>query len=129
MIAVDMVQDAYETAHKAVIEQIDATNEALAERLKEPPEGEIYHCTAYAYTGSPCANGNYPTVGKTIACNSLPMGTKVLIEGVGVRVVEDRGASWHQDNWLDIYMGDVESCMQWGNQERMVVVLSCSYSE
>lgn len=124
MLAVDVIQDAYESAHEAVIAQIDKINVQLAGRLKEPPECEIYHCTAYAYTGSPCANGNYPEVGKTIACNSLPMGTKVLIEGVGVRIVEDRGASWHSDNWLDIYMGDVESCRQWGNREREVIILS-----
>lgn len=82
-----------------------------------------FHCTAYAYTGSPCANGNYPKEHHTVACNSLEFGTRIYIEGVGEFVVEDRGASWHQDNWLDIYMGDVESCMEWGNQERGVYII------
>ena len=49
-----------------------------------------YTITGYTWTGDPCANGNYPTVGYTVACNSLPLGTVVYIEGIGTRVVEDR---------------------------------------
>lgn len=73
-----------------------------------------YEMTAYEWTGSPCANGNYPEVGYTVACNSLPLGTTVYIEGVGYRVVEDRGAEWHGSNWMDLYLGDVDSCYAWG---------------
>ena len=82
-----------------------------------------FTCTAYAYTGNRCAGGNYPEAGRTIACNSLPFDTVVWIEGVGVRVVEDRGARWHSDNWLDVYMGDTETCYQWGRQEREVFII------
>lgn len=84
--------------------------------------GEFY-ITAYAATGNPCANGNYPTVGKTIACNSLPMGTKVYIEGVGERIVEDRGASWHANNWIDLYLGETQTCIDWGKQSLDVYIL------
>ena len=89
------------------------------EIAEESPEEELeylgtFEMTAYEWTGSPCANGNYPTVGYTVACNSLPLGTTVYIEGVGYRVVEDRGAEWHGDWWMDLYLGDVDSCYAWG---------------
>lgn len=89
------------------------------EIAEESPEEELeylgtYEMTAYEWTGNPCANGNYPEVGYTVACNSLPLGTTVYIEGVGYRVVEDRGAEWHGSNWMDLYLGDVDSCYAWG---------------
>ena len=37
------------------------------------------------------ASGNNATVGKTVAMKGLPFGTRVYIEGIGERVVEDRG--------------------------------------
>ena len=79
-----------------------------------------WHITAYAYTGSPCANGNYPEPGYTIACNSLPFGTEVYIEGVGFRTVEDRGPGWLGSEWCDLYLGDTASCIVWGSQYRGV---------
>lgn len=71
-----------------------------------------YMCTAYEWTGSPCANGNYPTEGYTVACNSLPFGTQIYIDGYGYYTVEDRGGGG--DNWIDIYMGDESSCYDFG---------------
>lgn len=49
-----------------------------------------YTITGYTWTGDPCSNGNYPSSGYTCACNSLPLGTVIYIEGIGTRVVEDR---------------------------------------
>ena len=86
-------------------------------------QGE-WRVTAYAYTGSPCANGKYPTAGFTIAHNSLPFGTKVYIDGVGFRTVEDRGQTWLGEEWCDLYLGDYGSCVQWGNQYRKVWVMT-----
>lgn len=82
-----------------------------------------WRTTAYAYTGSPCANGNYPQAGYTIACNVLPFGTEVYISGVGFRTVEDRGPSWLGMEWLDIYMDDANECVQWGEQYRDVYLV------
>ena len=89
------------------------------EIAEESPEEELeylgtFEMTAYEWTGNPCANGNYPEVGYTVACNSLPLGKTVYIVGVGYRVVEDRGAEWHGSNWMDLYLGDVDSCYEWG---------------
>lgn len=82
-----------------------------------------FEATAYEWTGSPCANGNYPTEGYTVACNSLPLGTVLYIEGIGYRTVEDRGAEWHSDNWLDLYMGDESACYDWGVREVEVYIV------
>ncbi len=79
-----------------------------------------WRITAYAETGYPCANGNYPMTGYTIACNSLPFGAEVYIEGVGFRTVEDRGPAWLGDAWCDLYLGVHDECVQWGDQRRKV---------
>ena len=102
---------------------------AKAEHLSEenPLDAATYmgewRITAYAETGSPCANGEYPEVGETIAHNSLPFGTKVYIEDVGIRVIEDRGPAWLGDEWCDLYLGVVWDCIVWGNQYRDVWIM------
>lgn len=67
-----------------------------------------FKCTGYVATGNTCANGNYPTSGYTIASNSLPMGTRVYIEGIGERVVEDTGGM--DVETLDIFCNSVDEC-------------------
>lgn len=58
-----------------------------------PSDGYLgtYRCTGYVATGNACASGVMPESGVTIASNSLPMGTRVYIEGIGERVVQDTG--------------------------------------
>ena len=80
-----------------------------------------YEITAYEWTGNPCANGNYPTEGWTVACNDLPLGTTVYIDGVGYRTVEDTGGGGY--GWMDLYLGDVSSCYEWGRQYRDVWIV------
>ena len=97
------------------IDEVDENTDSVDESGNESLEYiGSFDMTAYEWTGSPCANGNYPTVGYTVACNSLPLGTQVYIEGVGYRVVEDRGAEWHSDYWMDLYLGDVDAGYEWG---------------
>ena len=79
-----------------------------------------WRVTAYAYTGSACANGEMPETGRTIAHNSLPFGTKVYIEDMGVREVMDRGPAYLGAEWCDLYLGDTAACVQWGDQMRKV---------
>lgn len=93
------------------------------EAEEEKPEPEMigeFELTAYEWTGNPCSNGNYPTEGYTVACNSLPLGTRIHIEGYGDFVVEDRGGM--AENVIDIYMGDYDSCIQFGRRSAMVYV-------
>ena len=120
----DAVRNEPESAVYAEAEEVIEPEE-IAE---ESPEEELeylgtFEMTAYEWTGNPCANGNYPEVGYTVACNSLPLGTTVYIEGVGYRVVEDRGAEWHGSNWMDLYLGDVDSCYEWGVRSVEVYVV------
>ena len=118
----DMPKDASCEAQNAVyaeeakeIEEVDENTDSVDESGDESLEYiGTFEMTAYEWTGSPCANGNYPQTGYTVACNSLPLGTQVYIEGVGYRVVEDRGAEWHSDYWMDLYLGDVDACYEWG---------------
>ena len=91
----------------------------LKAKEAEKPKLEFWgNCqiTAYEHTGDPCANGRMPTKGYTVANNVLPLGTKVYIEGIGYRTVEDRGASWHQRNWFDEYLHDPAACNEFGVQ-------------
>ena len=55
--------------------------------------------TAYTATGNHMANGEFPYEG-AVACNLVPLGTKVYIEGYGYFVVKDRIGHGSQ---LDIY--------------------------
>lgn len=66
--------------------------------------------TGYTWTGNTCANGRYPTSGYTVACNDLPIGTVVYIEGFGYRTVEDRGGMTRGTYWMDIYFDSVGEC-------------------
>ena len=49
-----------------------------------------------------------PESGVTIASNSLPMGTRVYIEGIGERVVQDTGGM--DVGTLDIFCNSVDEC-------------------
>ncbi|WP_371079079.1 3D domain-containing protein, partial [Salmonella enterica] len=42
------------------------------------------------WSGGPTASGKMPKQGVTVACNWLPFGTRVSIEGLGERIVQDR---------------------------------------
>lgn len=100
----------------------DNEESATTEEVETPGLVYIgdYRVTAYEWTGNPCANGNYPSEGYTVACNDLPFGTEVYIDGVGWRVVEDRGGGG--EGWMDLYLGDVSACYEWGVQYRSVYV-------
>lgn len=80
-----------------------------------------YELTAYCPTGNPCANGNYPTVGYTVACNSLALGTRIYIEGYGEYVVEDTGGMG--GGVIDIFMGTYDECIQFGRQGANVYIV------
>ena len=97
------------------------TNESnLLHEEQHTPIG-VYELTAYEWTGNPCANGNYPSCDYTVACNSLPLGTRIYIEGYGEYVVEDTGGM--AGNVIDIYMGDVSTCLQFGRQTAQVYIV------
>ena len=76
-----------------------------------------YYITGYDTCYSCCgktdgitASGAYATVGRTIAAPSnLPFGTRLYIDGIGERVVEDRGGSISGQR-LDILCNNHSEC-------------------
>lgn len=110
-----------ERALEASEEVLTVTEEQLTTEESKRAYLGSYELTAYEWTGNPCANGNYPSSGYTVACNSLPLGTRIYIEGYGEYMVEDRGGM--ADNVIDIYMGDYDSCIQFGRRVADVYII------
>lgn len=54
------------------------------------------------------ASGTHAEVGRTVACNTLPFGTVIYIDGIGERVVEDRGGM--RGNVIDVLCHDHAEC-------------------
>ena len=113
-------EEVSEESWEVVVEESEEDSDSDSSDLEYLGTFEV---TAYEWTGNPCANGNYPTEGYTVACNSLPLGTELYLEGIGYRVVEDRGADWHSYDWLDLYLGDVDACYEWGVRSIEVYVV------
>lgn len=101
--------------------------EAKEEASRELEYAGIFELTAYEWTGNPCANGNYPTTGYTVASNYFPLGTRLYIEGLGEYTVEDTGGM--ALDVIDIYMGDYNSCIEFGRRQAGIYVIAESYSE
>lgn len=73
-----------------------------------------FKLTAYEWTGQPMANGEMPYYG-ACACNIPKLWGKYLyIEGYGTFKVCDRGGM--SGNWIDIYLGDEDTCWDFGVQ-------------
>lgn len=104
-------------------QQVTYTSYAQSAPTESVTSGSIgsYELTAYTWTGNTCANGEYPTDGVTIASNTLPLGTRVYIEGLGERVVQDTGGMG--SGVIDVYMDSYDACIQFGRQNAEVYVL------
>ena len=73
-----------------------------------------YYITGYDACYSCCgktdgitASGTKATVGRTVAMKNVPFGTKIYIDGIGERVVEDRGVS---SGRVDVFCGNHSEC-------------------
>ena len=64
------------------------------------------------------ANGEVAHVG-AVACNFLPMGTQIRING-NIYTVKDRCGA---DDCIDIYMDSYEECINWGRRTVEVEIL------
>ena len=99
---------------KLGIEQMEATGYS-------PSDGIEGMC----YSGNPnvTASGGKPIPGETIAAGpSVPFGTKMYIEGLGFRTVNDRG-SMITDNHVDIVFESRKQALQYGRQKVNVMVV------
>jgi len=94
-------------------------------------QAELYTVTAYCpckvccgkWSGGPTASGKMPKPGITVAGpRSIPFGTRVWIEGVGVRVVQDRLARKY-DGRFDLYFSSHADALRFGKRSLKVRVL------
>lgn len=82
-----------------------------------------WRLTAYYETGNATASGVYPEVNVTAAHNDLPFGTQLYVEGYGTWTVQDRGPSSMGTEWMDLYLGDYSTCVQFGDRTAKVYIL------
>ena len=96
-------------------------------QLTEAKESEMtylgcYTLTAYEYTGCCTADGSWPVEWWTVACNDPNLWHKrIFIEGYGDFYVCDTGGM-SSYGIIDIYLGDVDACFQFGVREANVYV-------
>ena len=125
---------------KQKMEEMQGRIQDIRDRLDSLLEtfdvAETYTLTAYApldpkavygldYIGNPAvtASGDRPIPGQTVAADkSIPFGTRVWIEGVGVRTVNDRGGAIKRGR-LDLCMETRNEALQFGRQKRKVIIL------
>ena len=100
-----------------------AEKEAIANTIKDTSHGvvekKVVEITHYTHTGNPTASGAYPVAGRTVACNFLPLGTKVRIDG-HTYIVQDRGGM--AGNVIDVFVDTQEEAIQKGRQYKTVEV-------
>lgn len=92
--------------------------------IKSEPANELvgtFELTAYCSCSYCCGNsdgitksGTHVTEGRTVACNSIPLGTVIYIEGYGTYTVEDTGAMG--DNVIDVYFNSHQTALEFGRQ-------------
>lgn len=69
------------------------------------------------------ASGTVATQGRTISCSpNIPFGTVIEIQGVGVRVCEDRGSAI-QSNHIDLFIADLHDAREFGRQTLKITIL------
>lgn len=94
-------------------------------------QAEMYTVTAYCpcskccgqWAGGPTASGRMPVAGVTVAGpRSIPFGTRVWIDGVGERVVQDRLARKY-DSRFDLYFASHADALRFGKRQLKVRIL------
>lgn len=117
-------------------DRIQDIRDRLDSLLETFDMAETYTITGYApldpqavygldYIGNPAvtASGDRPIPGQTVAADkSIPFGTKVWIEGIGIRTVNDRGGAIKRGR-LDLCMATKEEALSFGRQNRKVIIL------
>lgn len=72
--------------------------------------------------GNATASERMPVAGHTVACNSLPFFTKVMIDGV-IYEVEDTGSTIYGDEWIDIYFDTHDEALAYGLHTTSVYIV------
>ena len=80
------------------------------------------HLCCGKWSGGPTASGVMPKAGVTAAANAFPFGTRLRIEGVGERVVQDRMARRYS-NRVDVFFATHEQAKRFGIRTNLVEVV------
>lgn len=104
--------------------------ETTEQRIEEK-HIERYTVTAYCPCVKCCGKSNGITAsgikaveGVTVAMNkSIPFGTKIYIDGVGERIVQDRGGAI-KGNRIDLYFDSHQEALNFGRQTKEVIILN-----
>ena len=109
--------------------------ESRAEDTKvERPQSvttSLYTITAYCHCAKCCgksdgitASGEKAVEGITVAMDkSIPFGTKIYIDGIGERIVQDRGGAI-KGNRIDLYFDSHQEALNFGRQTKQVTILN-----
>ena len=93
---------------------------------------ELYTITAYCPCVKCCgksdgitASGVKAVEGVTVATDTskLTFGTKIYIDGVGERIVQDRGGAI-KGNRIDLYFDSHQAALNFGRQTKKVTILN-----
>ena len=103
--------------------------ETTEQRIEEK-HIERYTVTAYCPCVKCCgktngitASGEKAVEGVTVAMNkSIPFGTKIYIDGVGERIVQDRGGAI-KGNRIDLYFDSHQDALNFGRQTKQVTII------
>ena len=113
------------------VEEIQGDGAENTEIETVQPSIEKYVITAYCPCVKCCgktdgitASGVKAVQGVTVATDkSIPFGTKIYIDGVGERIVQDRGGAI-TENRIDLYFSDHQSALNFGRQTKEVTILN-----
>lgn len=128
----EITSDGAEDREIGTTEQIeeDEVTDKEVETTKQV-KTETFTITAYCPCiecsegyGTNTSTGKVATEGRTVAVDpkKIPYGTKLEIEGVGVRVAEDCGGGI-KGNRIDLYFSDHQSALNFGRQTKQVTIL------
>lgn len=113
------------------VEEINSDGARDTEIETAQPVVEEYVITAYCHCVKCCgksdgitASGEKATEGVTVAMDkSMPFGTKIYIDGVGERIVQDRGGAI-KGNRIDLYFDSHQEALNFGRQTKQVTILN-----
>ena len=132
-----MIADGGATGPKAEIYPDDRPvvimPEEVLEVVSKPEPMHLYgNCVITFYDNGPCccgpwagghtASGTVPRANHTVAHNTLPFGTRLLIDGIEY-VVEDRGDGNMDAFWVDIYVDTHEEANRRGMYRSDVYII------
>ena len=72
------------------------------------------------------STGTIATAGRTVAVDPkhIPYGSKIEIEGIGVRIAEDCGGAIKGENRIDILFETHQEALEWGVQKKIITILN-----